>query len=608
MSLSRPFVRRGSHHGHRLGLVQGRLLRIGPQKNDNDNDNVTTNKLTKRQLSIVADERTTHRRSHSDASARQHLSIDRSYHATPNPQILPLLAAGIVGITAVYGYRALRQMDADWDDYYERLEEYEAERTGSNASDVVSSLFAGGTLAVDSGSSFLKVAHRNARGGTRPEVVVDGEGQRSIPAFFWMSSRDGEVAELLVGRMAAGRRYDSRGGMVSSTRDALQHLQDKDLERGVLRSIRTAASDALERVLGGDTNRSLDSASAPLFVLDPSVAVHGAYNVRPVFTYPPGFSNNQNDNHFSIQTYMNVVQQFVSPKEMALFVPEPVAALIGAEYYNLLPPANDDNNNKPVLVVDVGGTTTYVSIVSSEQRRHPNVLYSSSMPWGGDTFVDLLTRHLIHSFYGPDHDSTHRVHDDDDDDNNNSTSAPSSRPTLNDPAALQRLHDASAAALQELTRKTRCRINIPYLSIDMQTKRPKHLELDVARTVLDAHVESFLRNELVSHLLQTSKQSAHTVLSQHLPPPADLSSLFASAMASAMERSSLAPPSLRAVLLVGGGSRIPLVRRAVRRAAENLGGDAFLGRMVVPEGEMGTELTVLGAALWGGGGAAMERR
>ncbi|KAL7517680.1 hypothetical protein ACHAWX_002587, partial [Stephanocyclus meneghinianus] len=596
---------------HRLGLVQGRFLRIGPPKNDNDNDNVT-NKPTKRQLSIVADERTTHRRSldvHADASARQHLSIDRSYHSTPNPQILPLLAAGIVGITAVYGYRALRQMDADWDDYYERLQDFEAaERTGSNASDVVASHFTGGTLAVDSGSSFLKVAHRNARGGTRPEVVVDGEGQRSIPAFVWMSSRDGEVAELLVGRMAAARRYDSRGGTVSSTRDALwRHSDDKDLERGVRRSIRTAASDALERVLGGDTNRSSDSASAPLFVLDPSVAVHGAYNVRPVFTYPPGSSNNQNDNHFSLQRYMNVVQYFVSPKDMALFVPEPVAALIGAEYYNLLPPANDDNNNKPVLVVDVGGTTTYVSIVSSEQRRHPNVLYSSSMPWGGDTFVDLLTRHLIHSFYGPDHDSTHRIHDDDDN-NNDSTSAPSSRPTLNDPAALQRLHDASAAALQELTQKTRCRINIPYLSIDMQTKRPKHLELDVARTVLDAHAESFLRNELVSHLLQTSKQSTHTVLSNQLPPPADLSSLFASALASAMERSSLAPPSLRAVLLVGGGSRIPLVRRAVRRAAENLGGDAFLERLVVPEGEMGAELTVLGAALWEGGGTAMERR
>ncbi|KAL3788262.1 hypothetical protein HJC23_011894 [Cyclotella cryptica] len=664
MSLSRCCaLRPASRHGHRRLLSPSPrppLLPFAPHdtQKDNDDGNNNHNGQTPQRVHRTTTWHSFHsvttripRTAHANVTtAPSHPK--RSYHHTPTPQILPVIVLGAGIAAAVYSYRALRQMDAEWDEYYERLDEYEAamgpnrrrSRGGENVTASAAAHFTGGTLAVDLGSSYLKLAHcrplipasNRAGGRVRPEVVVDREGFRSIPALVWMPSSRNESGHhdhhqndnqheetaLVVGRMAAARRYDSKGGRVVSARDALRNNHDDNVvQRGVYQSIRVAASNALEQVLGGDTNRSSLSAlsTAPLFVLDPSMAVQGAYNARPVFTYPPSdardaSSHLSHDSNDFLQKYKHVIQHsFVSPKDIALFVPEPVAAMTGAEYYNLLPQSSSPNSsstnhdNKPVVVVDVGGTITQVSIVSTDNQQY-RVVYSSSMPWGAETFVDLLTRHLIHCFYGHNY-NTAMNHDNNDNDNNHDSAIiPSTKPTLNDPTALQRLYDASTTAMQELSRKTRCQINIPYLSIDMQTRQPKHLEVDVARSIIDAEVESFLRDELVSYLLQNSKSSTNTILSKNLPPPTDLSTLFSSVVASAMEQTFHTPQSLCAILLVGGGSRIPLVRQAMRRGVANLGGDMFLEQLVMPEGEMGMELTALGAALWGGGGGGSGAR
>jgi molecular chaperone DnaK (HSP70) len=235
-----------------------------------------------------------------------------------------------------------------------------------------------------------------------------------------------------------------------------------------------------------------------------------------------------------------------------------------------------------VLVVDVGGATTNVSIVSDGE-----VIYSSSMPLGGDTFIDCLAAHLIKDFYGSESINT-----------NESDSVPSMKPKLDDPTALQRLHEASTTSLYELSNKSRSQINIPFLSIDLQTKQPKHLDVGVARSIIDTKVESFIRDKLTCYLLETSS----TALSKNLPRPTDLSTLFSSTLASAMEFTSSTPFSFRAVLVVGGGARIPLVKDAMKTGVRNLAGDAFLERLIMPDGEMGEELVVLGAALCGGSG------
>lgn len=218
--------------------------------------------------------------------------------------------------------------------------------------------------------------------------------------------------------------------------------------------------------------------------------------------------------------------------------------------------------------------TTNISVVSNDE-----VLHASSIPMGGDTFVDLLTNYLIRDFYGSSEDKTIGI---------------STKPKLEDPSALQRLHEASTTALHELSNKSRSQVNIPYLSIDLETRQPKHLDVGVARSIVYTEVETYIINRLVDYLENNS-----TVLSPSLPRPTDLSTLFSSALASAMENTSQTPQSLRAILLVGGGARIPLVQTSVKHAVGLVAGDMFLERLVMPEGEMGEELAVLGASLRG---------
>ena len=50
----------------------------------------------------------------------------RGYHSTSRNEILPFIAVGFLGATTVYTYRTLQQIDRDWDDYYDALDEYKA--------------------------------------------------------------------------------------------------------------------------------------------------------------------------------------------------------------------------------------------------------------------------------------------------------------------------------------------------------------------------------------------------------------------------------------------------------------------------------------------------
>ena len=96
----------------------------------------------------------------------------REYHTTSRKEILPFIAVGLLGVTTVYTFRALQQMDKDWDDYYDALEEYKSatgldpeKDTSDTQADQTSqrdfsSHFTGGTLAIDLGTSTLKISHR----------------------------------------------------------------------------------------------------------------------------------------------------------------------------------------------------------------------------------------------------------------------------------------------------------------------------------------------------------------------------------------------------------------------------------------------------------------
>lgn len=539
-------------------------------------------------------------------------------------------------------------MDEDWEEYYEQVEEYrrvtgvdleghdaEKEHAGEVGEDVgraeegdLAAYFRQGALAIDMGSTRLKLSHRSPRrtkndsgggdeAGPAPTVGVDREGARSTPNLIWFEGDDGE-GNVLFGRLAASHHagvVNPREALFANHHFGGENDSDNDADndatigngdalavKSAREAIRIAASDVLDQLLGSSNNNSNNDPKQthPLFALDPSLpSTAASYNVRPILTYPPDAPA------WYLERYRKAVDDLTVPPGIAAFVPEPVAAVAGADYYGWLPPkANAVNGGgDSVLVVDVGGTCTTISLVSSSSsgtNGNPTkeILYSATLPsLGGDTFIDLLVGHLIQSFYGTD-----PYHQHNDDTAPSPTSPPSSKPTLpHDPQALPRLYESSTAAVHELTRKSRTHINVPYLTVDFQSRQPRHLEMGVARHVVESEVDWFVSRRLVPYYSRSSDaSSSSSILSNAIPPPKDLTTLLSSAVLSALERTSHTPSSLRGMLLVGGGARIPMVKRAMKETVQFLtGGD---GMFVAPEGEMAEELVVLGAVVWGTGG------
>ncbi|KAL7552670.1 hypothetical protein ACHAWF_015898 [Thalassiosira exigua] len=524
-------------------------------------------------------------------------------------------------------------MDREWDGYYDALEEYKAAtgidpEEGSEAApgpsadpsaasassktgaEDLSSFFSGGTLAIDVGTARIKLAHRPSLANRKlykdgkppsPTVCVDREGHRSTPSAVWFPR--GEVGagqgedDVLVGRLAEARAHDQRGGRIVRPLDLWDAGSGaKDAEAAMSRAVRAVASNALEQALGGAGGGGGGGSSkseGPLFVLDLSLARGGAFNVRPVFVHPPVPSDEDGaDWEAHLNGYRRMADGLASPPGVAAYVPDAAAAVVGADHAGLLPPTDAGSS---VLVMDVGGTSTCVSVVDGSAE----VKDATTLPFGGDTFVDVLVSHLVAGFYGIDEGA--EIGSDAD--------VPSAAPRLDDPAALQRLYEASRTAVHELSSKTRSEVNVPYLTMDFKTRQPKHLAEGVARDVVDAAFQSYVRDELAPYLLRDPRRAK--ALSAAFPPPADLAGLLSSTILSSLERAKLAPTNLRAALLVGGGARVPLVRRATQEGLARLAGDAFAygtgggrkgARLVMPEGGAGEELVALGAAVWCSGG------
>ncbi|KAL3781376.1 hypothetical protein ACHAW5_003932 [Stephanodiscus triporus] len=369
------------------------------------------------------------------------------------------------------------------------------------------------------------------RGGesAAPPPPPDG-GRRSTPSVIWLpppSSSSDEVP--LFGRLAESKLYDRMGGTILRPLRTGFGPEHDDVDVVVRRAVRDVASNALDQALGGggggldrDDGRDLP----PLFVrTDASrVRLPGSYDVRPVFTYPP-IPSIEGGRITPPERYRRISAGMSYPEDIAAFVPEPVAAVFGAEYYGLLPPSIEVDArgggkmmSSSVLVVDVGGATTCISLVRDDDEEGVN--------------------------------------------------------------------------------KTRTEVNVPYLTMDVATRRPRHMRSDISRNVVDAALEAWVGRTLVPRLRRLDGE--RSVLSDSLPPPVDLSALYASAIARSLEVTSVTPASLRSVLLVGGGARMPLVRESMARCVGYLAGEACaVNRLIMPGGEMGDELAVLGAAVWG---------
>ena len=117
---------------------------------------------------------------------------------------------------------------------------------------------------------------------------------------------------------------------------------------------------------------------------------------------------------------------------------------------------------------------------------------------------------------------------------------------------------------------------------------------------MEAEFHRFVRERVLSKYVATGDGGSREMLSEGMGTPSDLVSLLASSIMKALETTAMTPFALDAVLVVGGGARSGVFRRAIAEAIGSLAGEGFAEeKMVVPREELVEELVVLGAAVLG---------
>lgn len=273
----------------------------------------------------------------------------RHYHATTKKEILPIIAAGTLLFIGRYSWKAMQRMDEEWEEYQWELQQYEK----AHRNDIVNNNnpYPNGTLALDVGTMYLKLAH-NGNG-----ILATREGARSTFAGKVESSDD----QVLLGQQAYQKYWEVKPSQVEMARKA-NHSSSQDAET-LLQVITPAIQDALERA-------NLDQSKMRSVVTVPPSSVKLAQDPRNVWNYV---------DHAEIWN-------------QAEWVPEPVAAVWGAQVHKDLPL---HDLKKPVLVVDIGATQTSLSVVEKDV-----VTASVTLDLGAQVYVDTICDHVVESVKG----------------------------------------------------------------------------------------------------------------------------------------------------------------------------------------------------------------
>eukprot|EP00592_Proboscia_alata_P022764 CAMPEP_0194410914 /NCGR_PEP_ID=MMETSP0176-20130528/9058_1 /TAXON_ID=216777 /ORGANISM="Proboscia alata, Strain PI-D3" /LENGTH=601 /DNA_ID=CAMNT_0039212567 /DNA_START=120 /DNA_END=1925 /DNA_ORIENTATION=- len=530
------------------------------------------------------------------------------YHATPKREILPMIGLATIAFVGRYSYKAMVRMNEEWADYEDDLEKYILEHgdealTDDQRSNLKKQLYTGGYLGIDMGSTNLRISHyhpKAALGGgskgtaatnnstnasSRPKVVDDREGGRSTPSLCYQTLDEQSKEVLVWGRMAKSKFYERRSSdssksqvlspmnwMRTASRD--NQTTAADVQRAIQQLIRSTSRNALEKKLGAINNTNNENTA----VHDDDQPLFGGkygYDAKPIVAIPPSLPNGH------LELFREALSKIaVSPCE-ATFVSEPMAAIEAAVHLNLFPSSGDD---KKIVLFDVGTSSLRLYVLSTPpfeyDNDNENILYESVFSdFGGLTLQDACVNLLSRHFYNH------------------------SKELITDNMALQRLYDASESAILELSqgggkdKNKRTNISIPYLSMDIKTMQPKHLEMGLSAEVLEQEL-----NTILQHTTSSNDSNDNNALSTVMPKPTNISTLVSSMTMQALDQSAIHNPiaQIHKVLVMGGGGRSPIICNGVRDGLALIGGEAFANNVfVVPPEEMVEELVVLGASLLG---------
>lgn len=475
----------------------------------------------------------------------------RQFHATLQREIVPFVAAGAaVFLVGRYSWKALNRMDDEWEDYMWRLQQYERERRkveGINDIPI--------TIGVDLGTIYLKLS---AISGSQPELIETGQGDRYRFNGIWMSEEDNGSGDgdIVTGKMALDKFYYDPGqddAAAHSTSGVvlpytlLQGDTHEEAVQLVQKIFVPSVGEAMERVDSTTSSSNNNSGGG-----DTNEQVLKRY-LRTVLALPPTLYNQHGETFFL---------NYQDDSHDTVTVPEPVAAVWGAQVLNLIPTpqSKEENASQTTLVMDVGGLASSVSIVCEDR-----VLSSVTLDnIGGESFVQELANRIL--------------------------SETGDKTMAKDPMSLTMMSASARASVLELISKTSSNVHIPFLFMGRKTDDP-HLNMTISRTVLEQAVQDHWNTSVVPKLVGKG-----SVFSASLPTPTNAASLFTSAMTKVLEEGNILPTNVSRILVVGGGSKHRLFEEAARESVFALLGPSSRDALILPDTSQRAELTALGAA------------
>src|SRR5436305_6604374 len=181
-------------------------------------------------------------------------------------------------------------------------------------------------------------------------------------------------------------------------------------------------------------------------------------------------------------------------------LPEPTAAALA---YGL-----DKKKNEKILVFDLGGGTFDVSVLDVGDGVFEVLSITGDTHLGGDDFDQVLINHLADEFKRTEGIDLRK-----------------------DPMALQRLKEAAEKAKIELSTAMETTVNLPFITATADG--PKHLQETLTRSKFE---------QLITPLVEKCRK-----------PVVD-----------ALKDAKLNPEQVNEVILVGGSTRVPMVKRLVK--------------------------------------------
>jgi molecular chaperone DnaK len=428
----------------------------------------------------------------------------------PHRNFWPLVAAGAAAVAATYAFRALQRMSDE-----ENPTKSNATSRSSSGSSSSSGSDRRAWVGIDVGTSDARVAIQR-RDDADPFLVENREGKRHTPSCVQLTA-DG-CTRLQQRPLGGGGDANADADVVvgsaaknTAYRKPQLNFNGSDIlmGTGTREGLGVEQRAALYSMVAGELARVV----ADSYGGDDRVAI-GVPNATSMLEASARAA--------ALAATTGVV--------VSAMVPDGVAAVAGALALNLLkPPPASTENDKPfhVLVVDVGGHAVQLAHVRVHHRLATDTLSSSSLlpvlvaertllRLGGAVFTDALVAHLAALFN-------------------------KSYPTidiLKDDMARQRLVDAAEALKIELSAAVTQNVNLPFLSAD--AKGPKHLLCDVSRSDFEQ------------------------LIARHLDE-------IDNAVAAFARETAAADKGARFLLGLGGGCRIPAVRRRLAAVGATLG-------------------------------------